>query len=182
VNLGKNFRSLSPEMLQQYSLPVVNARIQGASVLTIPDKDQGAAERIFDVFRGTPTPSEQVVAPNAVNVRVLNGSGVSGQASDTTSALGQLQFSVAGTPGDATRTDRTVIRYGEGQEAKAQLLERYLVNGADIVHSPGLGAVDVVLVTGRDFEGVLAEPRAPAPADATTTPPPDDPPPAAPEC
>lgn len=182
VNLGKNFRSLSPETLQQFSLPVTNARIRGAAVLTILEKDEAKAEEIFEVFRGTPPAAEQPVQPNAVNVRVLNGSGVGGQAGEVTSLLGQAQFSVVGTPGNASRTSRTIIRYGEGQEAKAQLLERYLAAGAAIQEYPGLEGVDVVLVTGTDFEGVLATPRPAAPANATTTPPPSTPPPAAPEC
>jgi hypothetical protein len=114
-----------------------------------------------------------------VTVRVLNGSGTPGQAGDTSSALQQSQFSVTA-PGDASRTSRTTIRYGSGQEAKAHLLERYLASGADIQPYPGLEGVDVVLVTGRDFGGVLAAPRAVTPS--STTLPASTPPPAAPEC
>lgn len=181
VNLGKNFRSLSPETLQQYQLPVTNARINGAAVLKILDKDKPKAEAIFQVFRGTPPPAAQDVQPSAVTVRVLNGSGQAGQAGDASAALQQSGYTVT-SPGDATRTSRTIIRYGAGQEAKAQLLERYLVNGADIQEYPGLEGVDVVLVTGKDFGGVLATPRAPSATSSTTTVPQSTPPPAAPEC
>ncbi|MCU1375613.1 MAG: transcriptional attenuator, LytR family, partial [Actinomycetia bacterium] len=182
VNLGKNFRSLSPETLQQYQLPVTNTRINGAAVLKIYDKDKATAESIFQVFRGTPPAAAQDVQPSAVTARVLNGSGTAGQAGLATSALQQAQFSVA-SPGDAKRTSRTVIRYAAGQEAKAQLLERYLVSGAELQESASLGGVDVELVTGADFQGVLTTPRAPAPADATsTTLPASTPSPAAPEC
>jgi LCP family protein required for cell wall assembly len=180
VNLGKNFRSLSPQTLQQYSLPVTNSRVGAAAVLKIVDKDMPTAESIFQVFRGTPPAPAQDVQPSAVTVRVLNGSGTSGQAGEVSAALQKVQFSLTA-PGDATRTSRTVIRYGAGQEAKAQLLARYLVSGADIQQYPGLEGVDVVLVTGRDFGGVLAAPRAPA-AQPSTTAAPSTPPPAAPEC
>jgi hypothetical protein len=89
---------------------------------------------------------------------------------------------VSGTPGNTTRTARTIIRYGDGQEAKAQLLERYLANGATIQRYPGLEGVDVVLATGTDFAGILATPRPAPAAGATTTTPSSVPPPAAPEC
>jgi LCP family protein required for cell wall assembly len=180
INLGKNFRSLSPDTLQQYSLPVTPARKSGADVLTILDKDDAAAESIFQVFRGAPAPATQQVQPSAVTVRVLNGSGKPGQAGDVAQTLQQAQFSVAA-PGDASRTSRTAIRYGSGQEAKAQLLARYLVNGADIESYPGLEGVDVALVTGGDFAGVRASPR-PAWSSTTTSPPPASPSPAAPQC
>jgi LCP family protein required for cell wall assembly len=181
VNLGKNFRSLSPETLQQYSLPVTNTRVGAAAVLKIMDKDKAAADKIFEVFRGTPPAGAQEVQPSAVTARVLNGSGTTGQAGDTSAALQQARFTVS-SPGTTARTSRTVIRYGAGQQAKAQLLERYLVAGADIQEYPGLEGVDVVLVTGSDFAGVLATPRGAAAADATTTLPASTPPPAAPEC
>jgi hypothetical protein len=147
----------------------------------ITDKDQAEAERIFEVFRGTPPAASQAVEPSAVNLRVMNGSGITGQAGETTSALQQHQFTV-GTPGTTSRTSRTTIRYGTGQEAKAQLLARYLVNGAEIEPYSSLRSVDLELVTGTDFAGVRATPL---PASATTVPavtPTTTPPPAAPQC
>jgi polyisoprenyl-teichoic acid--peptidoglycan teichoic acid transferase len=181
VNLGKNFRTLSPETLQQYQLPVTNARVGQAAVLKILEQDRAEAEAIFEVFRGTPPAPAEDVQPSAVTVRVQNGSGQAGQAADVTTALQSSQFSVA-TPGNANRTERTTIRYGAGQEAKAQLLQRYLVSGADLVPYPDLQGVDVVLVTGTDFEGILATPSAPPEGAVTTAPPPSTPPPAAPQC
>jgi LCP family protein required for cell wall assembly len=181
VNLGKNFRSLSPETLAQYTLPVTNARWNGAAVLKILDKDAATANDIFQVFRGTPPAPAADVQPSATTVRVLNGSGTAGQAAEVSSGLRQSQFSVAD-PGTTSHTARTVVRYGSGQLAKAQLLERYLATGAEIQEQPGLEGVDVVLVTGADFGGVLAAPRAAAPGTATTVAPPSTPPPTAPEC
>lgn len=180
VNLGRNFRSLAPDTITQYSLPVTLANWRGASVLKILDKDEATAQQIFDVFRGEPAQPKAPPQPSSVTVRVLNGSGVVGQAGDATSALQQAKFSVAA-PGTTSRTARTIIRYGSGQEDKARLLARYLVNGADVQAYPGLAGVDVVLVTGKDFAGVLATPRAET-AVAAPTPPAGPSPPAAPEC
>ena len=180
VNLGRNFHSLAPDTITQYSLPVTLSSWNGASVLKIFDKDKATADQIFEVFRGVPEQPEAPPQPSEVTVRVLNGTGVAGQAGDASSALQVAKFSLAA-PGDGNRSARTVIRYGEGQEAKARLLARYLVSGADVQAYPGLQGVDVVLVTGRDYKGVLATPRpaseAPPPSGPEATPPP-----AAPEC
>ena len=180
VNLGRNFHSLAPDTITQYSLPVTLANWHGASVLKILEKDQATAQQIFDVFKGEPQAPKAPPQPSEVTVRVLNGSGVVGQAGDTSSALQQSQFSVAA-PGTTSHIARTIIRYGSGQEDKARLLARYLVNGADVQAYPGLEGVDVVLVTGKDFAGVLATPKAET-AVAAPQPPAGNPPPAAPEC
>jgi LCP family protein required for cell wall assembly len=186
VKLGRNFRSLAPDTMSQYALPVSGDMVrlggQLASVLRIFDKDRAAAEQILDVFRGTP---EQPAAapdlgPSSVSVRVLNGSGTPGQAGEASDALGAVGFPTL-TPGDATRTNSTVIRYGPGQEAKAGLLARYLEVDAALVSSPGLKGVDVELVTGTNFEGVRDEPRESAPSATTTTVAPL-PPPKTPDC
>jgi hypothetical protein len=43
------------------------------------------------------------------------------------------------------------------------------VAGASIIEDSSLQGIDVILVTGADFDGILAEPR---PVSATTVPPP----------
>ena len=165
VNLGKQFKSLSPETLAQYQIPVVNGRLGEASVVVIRDSDRPRVEEIMNVFRGVQPPSEVAVDPSAVAVRVLNGSGVAGQAGEAAAALNIVGFQVQ-SPGNAGDTSRTTILYGPGQGGKAALLERYLAAGASLVEDGSLQGVDVVLITGRDFTGVLDAPRS---ADATTT-------------
>jgi polyisoprenyl-teichoic acid--peptidoglycan teichoic acid transferase len=183
TDLGRNFRSLSPESIQQFQLPVKAVKgPQGQDILVIDDRDRAGAEGILDVFRGVAPETERPVQPSGVSVRVLNGSGRTGEAGDTSSALQQLQFAMT-EPGNANGVSRTIIRYGAGQEAKAKLLESYLKAGASMEEQPGLSGVDVVLTLGADFAGVLAEPRAPEPApiDTTATTAVAEPP-AAPEC
>ncbi len=171
--LAKQFRSLSPEALTSYSLPVVNGTEylggQRASVLYLDSSKRLETESIFDVFRGV-TDEPPTVEPSAVTVRVLNGSGRSGEAGTASAALSQIGFSVA-TVGDGTRSARTTVRYGEGQEDKARLLASYLEQGADLVADPTLEGVDVVLTTGTDFTAVAVPATAedPAPADTTAT-------------
>ena len=187
LRLGRTFKSLDPNAVTQFNLPVVNARTSGgASVLKIPQKDQVTVDAILQVFRGVPETVQDPnqsgpILPSGVTLRVMNGSGVTGQAGDATSALRQAGFSVQA-PGTTTILKRTTIRYAPGQNAKAELLSRYLVNGADLVQTTALGSVDAVLVTGGDFAGVLATPDPPRPTTTTTTTVPSTPPPAAPEC
>lgn len=170
-DLGTRFRSLEPGALQQFSLATfaepTTIRGTGAQVLVLNDDPE--LERILDVFRGVPVGPAGEVQPSSVNVRVLNGSGVAGQATDTTTALVDVGFSVS-EPGNAQQSARTTILFGDGQEAKAQLLARYLAAGADL-RQQDLDGVDVVLITGTDFTGVLDTPRAPDATVPTTAPP-----------
>ncbi len=161
--LAKQFRSLGADALQSYSLPVVNDNVGGASVLRLDSSRQGETEDIFNVFRGF-YDEPPTVEPSAVTVRVLNGTGRSGEAGTASSALSQIGFSVSSI-GDGTRSTRTTIRYAPGQEDKAQLLASYLEGGAAVVLDPSLVGVDVVLTTGTDFTRVVV----PGSSDAATT-------------
>jgi LCP family protein required for cell wall assembly len=169
VNLGKQFKSLAPDTLAQFQLPVVNARRGAAAVVVVQEKDQPRVEEIMQIFRGVQPQASAPVDPSAVKVQVLNGSGRSGEASSASEALQGAGFQL-GSPGDGRRTARSTIFYGSGQLAKAQLVERYLAAGAELVESPSLQGVDVRLVTGSDFTGVLDAPRPPDATSSTTLP------------
>jgi LCP family protein required for cell wall assembly len=182
VNLGKQFKSLAPDTLSQFQLPVVNARWNGASVVKIPDDAKSRVEEIMQVFRGVEPEASAPVDPTAVKAQVFNGTGTPGQAGEATEALQIAGFQL-GSPGDWRHTDRTTILYGPGQQAKAALLERYLESGAALQEDPNLQGVDVRLITGTDFTGVLAQPRpAGETPPSTATPPPTTPPLPNPDC
>jgi polyisoprenyl-teichoic acid--peptidoglycan teichoic acid transferase len=168
VNLAKGFRSLSSDTLTQFQIPVINStQPSGAATLDLDPSKGAEREAIFDIFRGIDPAAPAAVAPS-VSVRVMNGSGVAGQAGEVAVALRALQFGTLD-PGNASRASRTVIRYAPGQQAKAQLLERYLVAGATLELEPTLAGVDLLLVTGTDYAGVLPEPRTEPPPSTTTT-------------
>jgi LCP family protein required for cell wall assembly len=184
VKLGRNFRSLSPDAMTQLALPVKDGtRILGglrASILEI--SDQAKADEILQVFRGTPEPEEQVsVEPADVTARVLNGSGVSGQAATATLGLQQLGFGTQ-TPSDSPRTTRTTLRYGPGQKAKAELIASFLGAQPVLQESSGLQGVDVELITGTDFQGVRTSKRPAASVAPTTTTVAPTPAPPVPDC
>ncbi|MBW8827556.1 MAG: LCP family protein [Acidobacteria bacterium] len=165
LELGREFHSLSPDTIQQYQLPVSNTRHGAASTLDVLSRDQAKADKILDVFRGVTPESDKAVAVTDITVRVMNGSGVTGEAAETTAALRQLQFGTAD-PGTTYRHSTTIVQYGDGQEAKARLLQRYLKAGAELQSVPNLSSVDVQLVTGEDYAGIL---QRPLPATSTTT-------------
>lgn len=161
LDLGSAFRGFDPGALDLHALPVVQGSAGGASVLRLQDEE---AQPTLDGFRGTDT-SE--LRPNDVRVRVLNGSGVTGQAGETGDELAAAGFGSAGT-GDAERLDTalTVVRYTAGGEGKADLVSRYLDPRPRLELVEGTLGADVVVVTGSGHEGVRATPR---PASATTS-------------
>jgi polyisoprenyl-teichoic acid--peptidoglycan teichoic acid transferase len=160
IDLASRFRGFNPDLLDLYALPIEDDTVGGAAILRLVDT---RAQPILDLFRGT---SAAAVTPDGVRVRVLNGSGVPGQAGGASDALVAAGFTSAGT-GEAETFEipRTVVRYPAGQEAAADLVARHLVAGAALEAVEGSVGADVVLVTGADFAGVRA---APLPATPTT--------------
>lgn len=163
LDLASAFRGFNPSALDLYSLPVQAGSAGGASILRLIDAE---AQATLDVFRGT---NAGDIRPSDVRVRVLNGSGVTGQAGQTGEDLASAGFATAGT-GEAERFDftETLVRYHAGSEAKAELVSRYLEPRARLELLEGdLLEADVVVVTGLSFTGVSAIPR---PAGPSTTP------------
>src|SRR5207237_5824797 len=106
-----------------------------------------------------PQPAQNVpqgVLPSTVRVRVLNGSGLAGQATKVASEIGPAGtgMNIAGTgDADSFKYAQSVISYGPGQEAKAQLLQAVLKSPAQLKVDPKLKGVDLVLVVGADYAG-----------------------------
>jgi LCP family protein required for cell wall assembly len=169
LELGKSFHTLDPSVIQQSTLPVQPfIGGGGAYYLRIDPKQTAEAEAILDIFRGVAPAPNAPASPTETNVQVMNGTGIDGLAGDTSAQLQQLHFGV-GTPGTTKVATTTTIRYAPGQQAKAELLARYLKSESTLLESPGQ-KVDLQLVLGQGFAGVLAEPKAPAPATTTTAP------------
>jgi hypothetical protein len=124
------------------------------------------AQPILDLFRGF---AAGQLEPSGVRVEVLNGSGVTGQATTVSHDLASAGFGLAGT-GDAETFDhaRTVVRYAAGNEEAADLVVRWLVAGAEIEEVKTLKGADIVVVSGTDYEGVRDEPL-PSTSSTSTT-------------
>ena len=178
VNLGKHFKSLEPDQVDMLSLgPATQpANVGGASVLLPKEAD---VRDVIDKFLGASSTQAPVkvpnIQPNLIRVRVLNGSGYSGQASKVATGLEQAGFNVAD-KGDAhnfTYND-TEIRYGAGQRDKALVLQSYVQGGSKIVQDNTIQGVDVIITSGTNFGGIKASPGATttttaAPATTATT-------------
>jgi LCP family protein required for cell wall assembly len=164
VDLARAFRGFDPGSLDLHALPVVSDTVGGASILRLVDE---RAQPTLDLFRGTDAGDLQ---PSDVRVRVLNGSGITGQARGAGEALAAVGFGAAGT-GEAERFDvtETLVRYTAGGEAKADLVARHLDPGARLELVEGPLEADVVVVTGSQYAGVRTTPRAPGPSTTTST-------------
>jgi len=172
--LAKSFRSLNPDAVDMLTLPTNPASVrlggQNASVLKIK---QPEAQPFIDRINGiAPPPAEggadaAAVRPEDIRVRVLNGTGATGLALQASQAIHNVGFNIAD-KGDADnfKYSKTLIRYGSGAFNKAQLLQRYLDGGAQLVSDPSLRTIDVAIVVGQDYSGVRAKPG-PAPAGQT---------------
>ena len=177
-NLAKRFRSLEPERVEMLSMPILEARVGGASVLRLKQPD---AQQVIDRFLGKAPPASAAgaaaarpkVPAGSVTVRVLNGSGVGGQGTEASRELRAAGFGVAGVgAADSYGYVRSVLRYGTGQLDKAKLLQSYLKGGAQLKEDPTVRGVDVILVTGGDYSGVVPTTSA-TPGSTTTTAPPE---------
>jgi LCP family protein required for cell wall assembly len=172
LRLVRAFRGVGPAAVEMVAIPTVPAGVQ----LRVNAKE---AEPLLARLRGETeaAPAEPAVppgvVPSQVRVRVLNGSGADGVASQTNAALARAGFATA-VPADAQRFDyaRTEVRYPPGAQARAQLVLSYLKGGGSLVVDKGLSNPDVVVVLGRDYKGVAERPgTAPAPSTTTASPP-----------
>jgi hypothetical protein len=110
------------------------------------------------------------VSPATVTVRVLNGSGVAGQASRAASGLRAAGFSVAGYgTAPAPRHGGSRITYGPGQRAAAQAVAGRVIGPVSLAQESSVGSV-VVLTTGSGFAGISAANPNARPAPATSAP------------
>ena len=122
ISLGRAFRSFEPELARHLRAAHPSRVRRGlrrscACRTRRPSRSSTAS--------AAPTGGD--LQPRDVRVLVLNGSGLTGQAGQTSAALAAAGFGAAGT-GEADRFDvtETLVRYTPGNEAKADLVARYL--------------------------------------------------------
>ncbi len=153
VDLGLEFRTFNPDSLQMYTPPVSGTTIGGASVLKL---DEAGARPIFDIFRGI-NPDGDIKGTTFVEVR--NGTGVSGQGSETLAAFEDLGFvPIRSVDSNNFAGDTTVVLYQPGQEAKAIEVARYIDGPLRFQDDVGLTDVNVAVVTGEGFVGIRSTP------------------------
>ncbi len=159
-DLARVFRNVPSEQIRSHSLATEGFRTGGgADVLRFLP---GPSDEALSVFRGDRL---EPVAEGAFSLKVLNGSGVNGQAGQAADAFIAEGFNVVEV-GDAAGVTATVVRYGEGAEQAAERVARQLIVTPVLEPVPGLDGVEVV--TGPDWEGLRI---APAELGTITAPP-----------
>jgi LCP family protein required for cell wall assembly len=181
VSLISNFHSVNANAAPQLTLPVSVGPAQsyvyqggnyGEIEFPSAVQDQQVIDQFLKVSPGTDTMhGGKLPSPSAVSVSVLNGSGATNQAADTSSSLHALGFQVAGigdTPSVASQSE-TVVYYAHmtpTDEAAAQTVAHALSGAVVMAVGPTADGAQVTVVTGTQF-GV--NPPAPPPTASPTT-------------
>ena len=168
--LAEQMQSVTAGSIEFQTIPNVGTDRdeQDRSIIRLEDED--TLHRFFAELSAEPeAPAEaapatpETVAPSAVTVDVLNGSGTSGLAAQAAASLETAGF-VVGTTGNADSSDHdtTLVRYAAGDEALAATLAA-AVPGAVVEESEGATSGSVQLVLGSDFNAVgqTVDPAAP---------------------
>jgi LCP family protein required for cell wall assembly len=195
INLVSTFHSVNANSAPQLTMPVSvgpaeSYNYKGGVYGQIEFPSQVADQQVIDQFLGVSAGTDTMhggalPVPGAVTVSVLNGSGATNQAADTSNALQALGFKVAGigdTPSVATQSE-TVVYYSQmtpAAEAAAQTVAHSISGAVIMALGPTANGAQVTVVTGTQFTvnppaaqaapaGTTA-PSAPSPATSTPTP------------
>lgn len=160
VSLARRFESFDASSLQSYELPTDRYFSRdGQDALKLVN-DQ--AQPILAAFGGSAQGSASSAAD--VSVRVLNGSGVDGQAANVGGAIAALGFRLVavgnGSEVGLARVPQTEVLYASGDEAAAELVASHITGGAPTVQSSLVSSGAVALVVGPDFTTVAVNPIA----------------------
>jgi len=177
VALGRRYKDFNPAALPSATLPTTGTVIDGNDVLLL---QQAAAQQIIALWEGAQTPASTSPAPvgpppspSAITVGVLNGSGISGQATAATQALRTAGFgaSISGYGNASSFGYQTsVVEYGTGGQSAAHLLQTEVVGGSQTQVDSSLSANQLILITGSSYAGINpAAAAAAAAAGAPTT-------------
>jgi LCP family protein required for cell wall assembly len=156
IDMGSTFADFDPDDLVGYSFPSDPMTTSAGAQVELPEMREGAS--VLSVFRGLPPGT---IAPESVEVTVLNGTDVTGQAADVAGALGAIGFHVVEfASNDDGDVARTTVRYGYGRVKHAELVARHITGGASLEYDPSLNGRDagVVVVTGADFTTIHSQP------------------------
>jgi LCP family protein required for cell wall assembly len=177
-DLATKLRTLDPAKIVFVTAPTQqrNVRIDGKSVV-LPDEAGYAA--LFGSIRNddaikagatpapTQPPSDLIVKPSRIRLKVLNGSGVNGAAKRAADDLAELGFQIRGTgDADATSYTQTIVRHGPSKADSARTVAAALP-GSAIQLDQTLGST-IEVVVGAQYDGV----RPVTVSTPTTAPPP----------
>jgi LCP family protein required for cell wall assembly len=180
VHLVLTFHSVDANTAPQLTLPVevdqfgsyTYKGVPGYGDIEFPSiaQDQQVIDQFLGVSATTDTMTgKPLPAPSTVTVSVLNGSGVTDQATDTSDALGALGFHMVGL-GDSPPVGaeaETVVYFSAktpADQAAAEAVAHSLTGAVITALGPTTDGAQVTVVTGTQFAV-----DAPAPATTTST-------------
>jgi LCP family protein required for cell wall assembly len=189
VSLVLNFHGVDANQAPQLTLPVQVDQFgsylyKGGYYGDIEFPSNVQDDQVVDQFLGIDATTDTMTgkplpAPSAVTVSVLNGSGVTNQATTTSTALAALGFTMVGV-GDSPPVGaeaETVVYYASrtpADMAAAQAVAKSLSGAVIVALGPTTDGAQVTVVTGTQFTvNTPATPAAPAAttgATATTAP------------
>ena len=154
LDLGRQFASFDSRELVGYAMPSEGFRTKGGAAVQRPLMRE--AEPILNIFRGLPPGT---ISPSSIDVTVLNGSGVAGQAADAAGALAAIGFVIRDVDSyGKAPVGRTTVFYGSGGEDAGRRVARHITGGAGLVFDEDLEAYEVYVVTGTDFTTIHDQP------------------------
>lgn len=145
-------RGMKEDDLETLTLPGEPKAIGGVSYV-VPDEEE--IEEIFSrLEKGLslkPKAEEKLVLKKDIRLKVLNGCGVAGVASEVASELSIKGYKVVGIGNaDDFDYDKTTILYEDGQQAKAEKVQKEFP-GSEIELSSNAKGADVLVVVGKDY-------------------------------
>jgi len=188
VSLVLTFHSVNIDKAPQLTVPVMvvntlSYQYQGYDYgnIEFPNEqlDLTAIDQALGITRDTdPLTGGQLPVPSTVTVSVENGSGVTNQATTTSTSLGDLGFHMVGL-GDSNPVGpiaETVVTYSKAQyEADAEKVAQSMSGAVVMGMGPTTDGADVTVVTGTDFSvnaptSSTTTTTAPGTSTSTTTP------------
>jgi LCP family protein required for cell wall assembly len=182
-SLALAMKGLDPHRVAFVTAPVDRLAMRNRQSVVLLDDNAGpplyqAIARDQSLTKPAPAvPKKLTVAPSSIRIQVLNGTGIARRAAHAADDLRGVGFRVMGTGNaDGATYDKTVVRYGPGDEASAATLATSL-HGAKTELVSSLGPT-LTVVVGRDYRTPSSvsvsgggTPPAPRPTGAASTPP-----------
>jgi LCP family protein required for cell wall assembly len=184
VSLISTFHSVNANSAPQLTMPVsvgpaASYVYQGGDYGEIEFPSEVQDQQVIDRFLGVSPKTDtmhggKLPSPSTVSVSVLNGSGATNQAADTSQSLQALGFQVTGigdTPSVASQSE-TVVYYAHmtpADEAAAQSVAHSLSGAVVMAVGPTADGAQVTVVTGTQFAVDPATPPTSAPTTAPST-------------
>lgn len=173
--LALSLTDISPKDVTFLTLPTFY-NTDGATVSADPVQSQALWRAIRDDTAWPPEPTVPpgqttplTVAPDAISVRVLNGTGEDGQATKAAAALTKYGYHVVEVGDlDISAASTSSVSYPVGQKEAARTLT-YATGATHVAEDPANSGVVLTFVVGNDFDKVLPVVVAPA-ATASASP------------